>query len=115
MKKALLLFGLMLATTVIFAQNKPKSMKELRDSVFTEMKLSDENKQKMHDLIAEVGKAKKAISEDASLTDEQKKEKLKAYDKERAIKESTILTPEQSQAWKDFATKLREKQKASKL
>ena len=106
MKKAALLFGLMLAATTIFAQ-KPKNMKQLRDSVFTEMKLSDENKQKMHDAIGESSRAQKAIKDDATLTDEQKKEKVTAVRKEMSAKEKAIMTPEQAQMWKEFSKSLR--------
>ncbi|WEK20937.1 MAG: hypothetical protein P0Y49_07275 [Candidatus Pedobacter colombiensis] len=111
MKKVVLLFGMMLITTVIFAQNKPKNIKELRDSVFTVMKLSDENRQKMHDVIAESGKAQKAIKDDATLNDEQKKEKIKVLRTEMAAKEKMILTPEQSQMWKEFAAAQKNKPK----
>jgi len=111
MKKVVLLFVLMLASSAIFAQKKAKGMKELRDSVFTVMNLSDENKQKMHDLIAESGKAKKAIKDDATLDETQKKEKQKALNKEISDKEKSILTPEQLKTWKDFATSLRNKAK----
>ncbi len=114
MKKMVLLFGLMLTITVTFAQQKPKSMKQVRDSVFTEMKLSDENRQMMHDLIAESGKGQKAIREDASLNDEQKKEKLKAFRNEMSAKEKAILTPEQREMWVNFGKSLRDKRKAQK-
>lgn len=107
MKKVALLFGLMLAASTIFAQDKPKSIKLRRDSVFTVMKLSDENKQKMHEAISESSKAQKAIKDDATLTDEQKKEKVTAIRKEMAAKEKEIMTPEQAQIWKDFNISIR--------
>lgn len=103
MRKFIILFSIILITTISFGQNKQKNKRELRDSIFTVMKLSDENRQKMHDFIAESGKGGKAIKEDASLTDEQKKEKKKAFDKEMRAKQEAILTPEQSQTWRAFA------------
>jgi hypothetical protein len=111
MKKVALLFVLMFASGVIFAQKKGKGMTELRDSMFTVMNLSDENRQKMHDLIGESGKAKKAIKENSALGEMQKKEKQKTLNIEIADKEKTILTPEQLKTWKDFATSLRNKAK----
>lgn len=66
----------MLISSLSFGQNKPKSMKILRDSIFTVMKLSDENRLKMHELIAENGKTQKAIKEDPTLTEVQKKRKI---------------------------------------
>ncbi|MFL9829332.1 hypothetical protein ABS764_00575 [Flavobacterium sp. ST-87] len=111
MKKIIVLFSMIFITTISFGQNKQKNMRELRDSIFTVMKLSDANRQKMHDLIAETGKGGKAIKEDASLTEEQKKEKKKAFNKEMRAKQETILTPEQYQIWKDFAIAMRNKEK----
>lgn len=86
-------------------------MKVLRDSIFTVMKLSDANRQKMHDLIAENGKGQKAIKEDATLTDEQRKEKLEAWKKDMSAKEKSILTPEEFQIWRDFGKSLSNKPK----
>ncbi len=111
MKKIILLFSLMLITTVSFGQTKPKNMKVLRDSIFTVMKLSDANRLKMHDLIAENGKTQKAIKEDATLNEEQKKEKLQAWKQEVPVKEKTILTPEQFTIWRDFGKSVSNKPK----
>lgn len=111
MKKIILLFSLMLMSSLSFGQNKPKSMKVLRDSIFTVMKLSDENRLKMHELITENGKAQKAIKKDATLTDEQKKEKLETWKKEVSIKEKSILSPEEFQIWRDFGKSVSSKPK----
>ncbi len=111
MRKIIILFSLILMSSLSFGQNKPKSMKELRDSIFTVMKLSDENRSRMHELIAENGKAQKAIKEEASLTDEQRKEKLEAWKKEVSVKEKSILTPEEFQIWRDFGKNLSTKPK----
>ncbi|GEM_PF-5675969 len=74
MKKTTLLgCGIMLGFTTLFAQSKPKSMKMLRDSIFTEMKLSDESRKKMHENIENTGKASKAVNTDTSMSEEQKK------------------------------------------
>ena len=102
MKKAIILFSLALMSSLSFAQSKPKGMKERRDSIFTVMKLSDENRLKMHELISENGKAQKAIKEDATLTDQQRKEKLVEWKKGISAKENTILSPEQIVIWRNF-------------
>jgi len=86
-------------------------MKIIRDSIFTVMKLSDANRQKMHELISENGKTQKAIKEDATLTDEQRKEKLQVLKKDITVKEKTILTPEQFQIWRDFGKSINNKPK----
>lgn len=103
MKNIVLVFSLILITTVTFAQDKPKNMKVLRDSIFKVMKLSPVNKQKMHDLIAENGKGQKAIKDDPALFYDQRQEKLEAWKKDITAKEKAILTPEQFQIWRDFA------------
>lgn len=103
MKKSLLMGLMLLAASAVFAQTKPKSMKEIRDSVFTSLSLSAENKQKMHDLILEVSKAKAEITKDASLTAEEKKAKLEELSKAQSKKEQEIMTPEQRAAWAKFA------------
>jgi hypothetical protein len=111
MKKIAVLLGMLFINTIMSAQSKPLNMKILRDSIFTVMKLSDENKLKMHNLIAENGKTQKAIKEDATLTDEQKKEKLELWKKNISAKEKSILTPEEFQAWRDFGKSLNDKSK----
>ena len=109
--KKIILFGVMLISTVMVAQSKPKGMKEQRDSIFTVMQLSDANRQKMHDVISERGKGLKTIKEDATLTNEMKQEKLKTFSSEMKAKEQAIMTPEQLQIWKDFIKSLNNKPK----
>lgn len=106
MKKIVLIFSLILMTTFTFAQDKPRDMKVLRDSIFTVMNLSKVNRQKMHDLIAENGKGQKAIKDDPALFYDQRQEKLEAWKKEITAREKAILTPEQFQIWRDFAKSL---------
>lgn len=103
MKKSLLMGLMLLAASAVFAQTKPKGMKEVRDSVFTSLNLSAENKQKMHDLILETSKAKAEITKDANLTEEEKKAKLEELSKAQSKKEQEIMTPEQRAAWTKFA------------
>jgi Spy/CpxP family protein refolding chaperone len=102
MKKIGVLFVMILINCVSYSQNKQKSMRELRDSIFTVMKLSDENRQKMHDLITENGKGQKAIKADLTISFGKKNENLDAWKKEITEKEKSILTPEQFQIWRDF-------------
>lgn len=106
MKKIVLVFSLIIMTTFTFAQDKPKDMKLLRDSIFTVMKLSKINRQKMHNLITENGKGQKAIKDDPALFYDQRQEKLEAWKKDITTKEKAILTPEQFQIWRDFAKSL---------
>ena len=112
MKKILITASFLMITIAVSAQTKPKSMKVLRDSVFTAMKLSDENRKAMHELIAESGKGQKAIKEDAALSDEQRKEKLTAFLKAMREREKLLLTREQQEAWKSFGEELKKKRNA---
>lgn len=105
MKKIIAVLALLM-TTVMLAQNKPKDMKVVRDSIFTVMKLSKVNRQKMHDVIAENGIGQKAIKDDPALFYDQRQEKLEAWKKEITTKEKAILTPEQFQVWRDFGKSL---------
>ena len=98
-------------SSLSFGQNKPKNMKVLRDSIFTVMKLSNVNRQKMHDLIAENGKGQNAIKDDPKLFYDQRQEKLEIWKKDITAKEKTILTPEQFQIWRDFGKSVNNKPK----
>lgn len=102
MKKLKLTLAIIaLTATASFAQTT--NLGERRDSVFTNiMKLTPENKTKFMAIISESGKGQKAINTDASLNDDQKKQKLAAYRKEMSEREKTILTLEQLAQWKEF-------------
>ena len=102
MKNILAVFTMVLFTSVMVAQKKQPNMKVLRDSIFTVMKLSNTNRQKMHALIAENGKGQKAIKEDPALFYDHRQEKLEIWKKDITEKEKAILTPEQFQIWRDF-------------
>ncbi|MGJ1196024.1 hypothetical protein ACR777_06570 [Sphingobacterium spiritivorum] len=103
MKKVLFFGLLMLCASSIFAQTKAKSMREVRDSVFTSINLSDENRVKVHDLIQEISMAKAEVSKAADLTEEQKKEKLLELSNQQSKREQDIMTPEQRASWAKFA------------
>ncbi|MGJ1386434.1 hypothetical protein ACR782_09560 [Sphingobacterium spiritivorum] len=103
MKKVIFFGLLMLCTSSIFAQTKAKSMREVRDSVFTSLNLSDENRIKMHELIKDISMAKTEISKAADLTEEQKKEKLLELSNQQSKREQEIMTPEQRASWAKFA------------
>lgn len=114
--KKLVVFSMaaLFSITAVNAQDKPKNSKQIRDSIFTEMKLSDENRQKMHDLIAESGKSGKQIKEDASLSDDEKKEKQKELSKQMKAKQAEILTPEQQKMWSEASAEIRRRNQAKK-
>lgn len=89
-----------------FGQKNHKQIKSLRDSIFNVMQLTEENRLKMHELIAENSKGQKSIKEDETLTDEQRNEKLKLWKNNYLAKEKLILTPDQFQIWRNFGKSL---------
>lgn len=113
MRKLLLTSTFILVATTLFAQ-KPKSMRELRDSIFTVMKLSDENRKTMHELIAKEGEGRKAINENPNLNEAEKKQKSSELIKSVREIQGTFLTPEQHEIWKQFVIEVRKKSEAAK-
>lgn len=60
-----------------------------------DLDLTDDQKKQVDDLLINTRKEKEKIKNDASLTDAQKEEKLKATEKDTKSKLNNILTPEQ--------------------
>lgn len=100
-KLKLTLAVLILTATVSFAQTKTRV--ERRDSVITNiMKLDEPTKAKFMAFLDENAEGNKAIKKDVTLSEEQKKEKIKAYKKEMDAKLITIITPEQKKVWRRY-------------
>lgn len=110
MKKTILFaFGMMLSASAVFAQSETKMR---RDSVLTNvMKLTPEKKSEFEALINEYGKTTKQINNDASLSDDEKKEKRNAFKKEHRAKQKALLTADQNKAWEDFTRSENERKK----
>jgi Spy/CpxP family protein refolding chaperone len=72
-----------------------------------ELNLSDDQKGKVKDIFDEAKAKREAILKDTSLTDDQKKEKMKGLRVDTKTKVNEVLTPEQR-------TQLKEKMEAAK-
>lgn len=72
-----------------------KAAKEWQDLLVAELKLTDEQKQKIAEMDKAFGERRKAIHNNPDLTDEVKKEKKMALMKARDAQFAKLLTPEQ--------------------
>lgn len=72
------------------------------DKLKTELTLTDDQARKIQAIMEEQQKAGKAIRDDASLSKEQKMEKMKAHRAETDAKINTELTPEQQAKWAEM-------------
>jgi len=73
--------------------------KEKLDKLQTELGLTDDQTKKVQSIMAEQMQTMKSVKNDTTLTDDQKKEKMKASRAEIDSKISAILTPEQKAKW----------------
>jgi hypothetical protein len=81
-----------------------------KKEMFRELNLSKEQRGKMKE-INQSNKAKKeAVQADEKLTDAEKKQKLRAIQKQHAIETQSVLNDEQKQKWKE----LRQQKRAGK-
>ena len=88
------------------AENRQAMHDQLREAV-NELNLSDDQKGKVKDIFDEAKAKRGAILKDTSLTDDQKKEKMKGLRVDTKAKVNEVLTPEQR-------TQLKEKMEAAK-
>lgn len=85
-------------------QSIREAMKNRKDKNgrMAELNLSREQKKQVRDLKKEDEAAKESINNDKTLTEEQKKEKLKELRKARQEKIKSMLTPEQKEKLKSM-------------
>ena len=77
-----------------------KQAQDWENALKTELKLTDEQSTKIAILNKDFSDRKDAIQKDATLTDDAKKEKKEALKKEREVKFTEVLTPEQQAKYK---------------
>ncbi len=80
-------------------------MKTKKGKKMAELNLSREQKKQVKEIKQNDDAAKNAILNDAALSEEQKKEKLKELRKARQEKIKTMLTPEQKEKLKNISQK----------
>jgi periplasmic protein CpxP/Spy len=95
------------------AQETPQAAQDragMRDALqqaLGELNLNDDQKAKVKDIFTEAKAKREAIFQDSSLSQDQKKEKMKALREDTKTKVNAVLTPEQQ-------TQLKEKLEAAK-
>jgi protein CpxP len=76
--------------------------KERLDKLQTELGLTEDQSKKLQGIMMEQRQTMKSVKDDTTLTEDQKKEKLKASRAEIDTKISAILTPEQKAKWEQL-------------
>jgi Spy/CpxP family protein refolding chaperone len=82
-------------------------MHDRLQEALNELNLTDDQKGKLKDVFADAKSKRESIMSDASLTADQKKEKMKALHQDTMAKVNDVLTPDQR-------TQLKEKLEAAK-
>ncbi|HRN48616.1 MAG TPA: hypothetical protein PK110_09445 [Niabella sp.] len=105
MKKIVLTAALFAITSLasVQAQNIPQRSNNDNKKWDNSLNLTDAQKQQMKDLQEDGQKQMEAIRNDNTLTQEQKKEKVIAFQKEQRAKRQALLTPEQKAKAETFA------------
>lgn len=88
--------------------NREEMAKKRMEEMKKNLGLSDEQVTQIAAIRKEQAPAAKAIKDDASLTPEQKKEKMKELRKTGDDKVATVLTPEQKTKWEEQMAKMKE-------
>lgn len=88
--------------------------KHKKDAMMKELNLSEDQKAKLKEM-REANKSKRdAIKNDSKLTDEQKKEQMKALKEEQKKGMQGVLTDEQKSKMKEMKAKMKEEKKGRK-
>ncbi|HSV11408.1 MAG TPA: hypothetical protein VLI68_11590 [Hanamia sp.] len=82
-----------------------------KGSMMNNLNLTADQKAKMKELRENGKQQREAISNDASLTQDQKKEKMKELHKTQSDKMNSILTPEQQATWKANMQQMKQNRK----
>jgi Spy/CpxP family protein refolding chaperone len=111
MKKIILTAVLFAITSLasVQAQNIPQRANNENKNWENNLNLTDAQKQQMKALREDGQKQMKAIKNDNTLTQEQKREKMIAFQKEQRSKRQALLTPEQKAKAETFAKQGRQR------
>ena len=108
MKKVLLFSVMLFASLSMFAQGRMQKDGNQMEMI-RELNLTKTQKVQLRDLHQSMKANKEAIESDQTLTDDQKKEKLKEARKEQMQKINGMLTPEQRENFKEKMMEKRNK------
>jgi|GEM_PF-913310 len=95
-------------------KGRHKMHKHEKREMMKQLNLSEEQKTKLKEMNAGNKEKKQAILNDTKLTEEQKKEQLRAIKKEQATNMQTVLTDEQKAKMKEVRLKMKEERKNRK-
>jgi len=76
-------------------------MRDALQQALGELNLNDDQKAKVKDIFTEAKAKREAIFQDSSLSEDQKKEKMKALREDTKTKVNAVLTPEQQAQLKE--------------
>ena len=103
----------LLATTRSLPQVPDAQKAAMRDALqetVNELNLNDDQKAKLKDIFSDAKAKRESIWNDTSLTDDQKKEKMKALRMDTKSKVNEVLTPEQRAQLKEKREAMKAKQ-----
>jgi protein CpxP len=80
----------------------PEGAKERMDKINEELKLTDEQKPKVEAAMKEMGETMRTVRSDSSLSDDQKREKMKTAREALDKKMKAVLTAEQYTKWESM-------------
>jgi len=85
-------------------------MRDALQETVNELNLNDDQKAKLKDIFSDAKAKRESIWNDTSLTDDQKKEKMKALRMDTKSKVNEVLTPEQRAQLKEKMEAMKAKQ-----
>ena len=117
MKKNVILLGLMIVSTIVFAQGKVDPAERLArqsERMKKELSLDDVQTKAIAAINEEYAVKRAEVFRDSKLSKEEKKEKLSALHKEKESAINKVLTPEQTQKLADLRKQRMEKHASRK-
>ena len=91
------------------AASKEKGMHDKMQAALDSLNLTDDQKAKVKDILADAKTKRQAVVSDTSLNEEQKRAKMKELHEAMAAKLNEVLTPEQQAELKKKMTPAKEK------
>jgi|SRR6218665_841835 len=111
-KTALALLVFVFFTVPVFAQDKDKNHTEKDNKIKTELAMNPDQVSKYDALSKEYGGKANALKQDATLTEDQQKQKKMELKKEKEAKVAEFLTPDQLAKYKVLMNKKKDKEKS---
>ncbi|WP_276372657.1 hypothetical protein [Chryseolinea sp. H1M3-3] len=116
MKKSVVIFGLMMVSTIIFAQHKSDAMERAArqaDKMKTELSLDDVQHKAIRAINEDFASGLSKVKNDSAISREAKQTKMKALHQEREEAVKKVLTDEQEAKWATHRSEHAKKRKGS--